>query len=48
MLASFQEQFDLSCLLRFPVSFQSFFLLYIVFGWWMSPRLWALFAAPAS
>jgi ABC-2 type transport system permease protein len=32
MLASFQEQFDLSCLLRFPVSFQSFFLLYIVFG----------------
>jgi ABC-2 type transport system permease protein len=32
MLASFQEQFDLSCLLRFPVSFPSFFLLYIVFG----------------
>jgi ABC-2 type transport system permease protein len=32
MLASFQEQFDLSVLLRFPVSFPSFFLLYIVFG----------------
>jgi ABC-2 type transport system permease protein len=32
MLASFQEQFDLSMLLRFPVSFPSFFLLYIVFG----------------
>ena len=32
MMASFQEQFDLSGLLRFPVSFQSFFLLFIVFG----------------
>ena len=32
MLASFQEQFDLSGLLRFPVNFPSFFLLYIVFG----------------
>lgn len=32
MLASFQEQFDLSSLLRFPVSFRSFFLLFVVFG----------------
>jgi ABC-2 type transport system permease protein len=32
MLASFQEQFDLSSLLRFPVGFPSFFLLYVVFG----------------
>jgi ABC-2 type transport system permease protein len=32
VMASFQEQFDLSCLLRFPVSFPSFYLLYIVFG----------------
>lgn len=32
MLASFQEQFDLSILLRFPVGFKSFFLLYAVFG----------------
>jgi ABC-2 type transport system permease protein len=32
MLASFQEQFDLSSLLRFPVAFRSFFLLYVVFG----------------
>jgi len=32
MLASFQEQFDLGILLRFPVSFGSFFLLYVVFG----------------
>jgi ABC-2 type transport system permease protein len=32
MMASFQEQFDLGSLLRFPVSFQSFFLLYAVFG----------------
>jgi ABC-2 type transport system permease protein len=32
MLASFQEQFDLSSLLRFPVGFRSFFLLYVVFG----------------
>jgi len=31
-LASFQEQFDLGILLRFPVKFGSFFLLYIVFG----------------
>lgn len=32
MLASFQEQFDLSSLLRFPVGFRPFFLLYVVFG----------------
>jgi ABC-2 type transport system permease protein len=32
MLASFQEQFDLGILLRFPVSFGSYFLLYVVFG----------------
>jgi ABC-2 type transport system permease protein len=32
MLASFQEQFDLGSILRFPVSFGSFFLLYLVFG----------------
>ncbi len=32
MLASFQEQFDLGSLLRFPVSFGSFFLLFVVFG----------------
>jgi ABC-2 type transport system permease protein len=32
MLASFQEQFDLSTLLRFPIGFKSFFLLYAVFG----------------
>lgn len=31
-LASFQEQFDLAGLLRFPVSFGSFYLLSIVFG----------------
>lgn len=31
-LASFQEQFDLSGLLRFPVGFRSFFLLNVVFG----------------
>jgi ABC-2 type transport system permease protein len=31
-LASFQEQFDISTLLRFPVRFGSFFLLYVVFG----------------
>jgi ABC-2 type transport system permease protein len=31
-LASFQEQFDLGGLLRFPVSFSSFYLLSIVFG----------------
>ena len=32
MMASFQEQFDLGSLLRFPVGFRSFFLLYVVFG----------------
>jgi ABC-2 type transport system permease protein len=32
VLASFQEQFDLGILLRFPVSFRSYFLLYVVFG----------------
>jgi ABC-2 type transport system permease protein len=32
MLASFQEQFDLGTLLRFPVGFRPFFLLYVVFG----------------
>jgi hypothetical protein len=32
MLASFQEQFDLSILLRFPVSFRSYFMLFVVFG----------------
>ena len=32
MLASFQEQFDLGTLLRFPVSFGSYYLLYVVFG----------------
>jgi ABC-2 type transport system permease protein len=32
MMASFQEQFDLGILLRFPVSFGSYFLLYTVFG----------------
>jgi ABC-2 type transport system permease protein len=32
MLASFQEQFDLGILLRFPVRFRSYYLLYIVFG----------------
>ena len=31
-LASFQDQFDMSGLLRFPVSFGSFFVLYVVFG----------------
>jgi len=31
-LASFQEQFDLSSILRFPVSFGSFYLLSIAFG----------------
>ena len=31
-LASFQEQFDLSGLLRFPVNFGSFYLLHLVFG----------------
>ena len=32
MLASLQEQFDLSILLRFPVRFRSYYLLYVVFG----------------
>jgi len=32
MLASFQEQFDLGILLRFPVRFGSYVLLYLVFG----------------
>ena len=32
MLASFQEQFDLGILLRFPVLFGSYLLLYLVFG----------------
>lgn len=32
VLASFQEQFDLNTLLRFPVNFGSFFLLNLVFG----------------
>ncbi len=31
-LASFQQQFDMSGLLRFPVSFSAFFLLYVIFG----------------
>ncbi|HMG87197.1 MAG TPA: hypothetical protein VK574_15810 [Terracidiphilus sp.] len=31
-LASFQEQFDLSGLLRFPVNFSSFYVLNLVFG----------------
>lgn len=31
-LASFQEQFDLTGLLRFPVSFGSFVLLHLIFG----------------
>ena len=32
MLASFQEQFDLGILLRFPLRFGSYVLLYLVFG----------------
>jgi ABC-2 type transport system permease protein len=32
LLASFQEQFDLGILLRFPIRFGSYYLLYIVFG----------------
>ncbi|MGD0903372.1 MAG: hypothetical protein ABR924_10575 [Terracidiphilus sp.] len=32
MMASFQEQFDLGILLRFPVRFGSYVLLYLVFG----------------
>jgi ABC-2 type transport system permease protein len=31
-LASFQEQFDLGALLRFPVGFGPFFLLHLIFG----------------
>ena len=31
-MASFQEQFDLGGLLRFPVSFGAFYLLHLVFG----------------
>ena len=31
-LASFQDQFDMTGLLRFPLSFGSFFVLYLVFG----------------
>jgi ABC-2 type transport system permease protein len=31
-MASFQEQYDISGLLRFPVSFWSFYLLFLVFG----------------
>ncbi len=31
-LVSFQEQFDLGSLLRFPVNFGSFFLLHLIFG----------------
>jgi ABC-2 type transport system permease protein len=32
MLASFQEQFDMGIVLRFPVRFGSYFLLWVVFG----------------
>ena len=32
MLASLQEQFDLGILLRFPVRFSTYYLLYVVFG----------------
>jgi ABC-2 type transport system permease protein len=32
MLASFQAQFDLHILLRFPVRFSSFYLMYLIFG----------------
>jgi len=32
MLASFQEQFDLGILLRFPVRFGSYYLLWVLFG----------------
>jgi ABC-2 type transport system permease protein len=31
-MASFQDQFDLGILLRFPVGFRPYFLLYVVFG----------------
>lgn len=46
MLASFQEQFDLGILLRFPVRFGSYVLLYMVFGLVdVSTILGALFCA---
>jgi ABC-2 type transport system permease protein len=32
MLASFQEQFDMGILLRFPIRFGSYYLLWVVFG----------------
>jgi ABC-2 type transport system permease protein len=32
MLASFQEQFNLGTLLRFPIGFKTFYFLYVVFG----------------
>jgi ABC-2 type transport system permease protein len=32
MMASLQEQFDLGILLRFPVRFSTYYLLYVVFG----------------
>jgi ABC-2 type transport system permease protein len=32
MMASMQEQFDLGILLRFPVRFSTYYLLYVVFG----------------
>jgi ABC-2 type transport system permease protein len=32
LLASFQEQFDLGVLLRFPLRFSSYILLYLIFG----------------
>jgi ABC-2 type transport system permease protein len=32
MLASFQEQFNLGTMLRFPLGFKSFYFLYVVFG----------------
>lgn len=32
VMASFQQQFDLNDLLRFPVGFESFFLLHVIFG----------------
>lgn len=32
MLASFQEQFNLGTMLRFPLGFRSFYFLYVVFG----------------
>jgi ABC-2 type transport system permease protein len=32
MMASLQEQFDLSILLRFPVRFSTYYVLYVIFG----------------